>query len=188
LSRTDATTNIEGEPRDQAGAEGVAVLERADGSPLLSLVLGHTTQAAADAVTGAVIGTLVGMNQARGALIEYSGQPSPGLAGARSAVELRESDVGKEVVLIFERGDPRAPIIIGVLDRGKEHSALDRSPVDVDADGERVVVTASKQVVLRCGQASITLTREGKVLIRGTYLSSHSSGVNRIKGGSVEIN
>ena len=29
---------------------------------------------------------------------------------------------------------------------------------------------------------------EGKVLIRGTYLLSRSSGVNRIKGGSVQIN
>ena len=42
--------------------------------------------------------------------------------------------------------------------------------------------------VLVRGKASITLTREGKVLIRGTYLSSRSSGVNRIKGGSVQIN
>ena len=42
--------------------------------------------------------------------------------------------------------------------------------------------------MLRCGKASITLTREGKVLIKGAYLSSRSSGVNRIKGGSVQIN
>ena len=41
---------------------------------------------------------------------------------------------------------------------------------------------------LRCGKASITLTRAGKVLIRGAYLLSRSSGVNRIKGGSVQIN
>ena len=30
--------------------------------------------------------------------------------------------------------------------------------------------------------------RAGKVLIRGAYLLSRSSGVNRIKGGSVQIN
>jgi hypothetical protein len=42
--------------------------------------------------------------------------------------------------------------------------------------------------VLRCGQASVTLTKAGKVLIRGTYVSSRSSGVNRIKGGSVQLN
>ena len=55
-------------------------------------------------------------------------------------------------------------------------------------DGERLEFSAEREIVLRCGKASITLTREGKVLIKGAYLSSRSSGVNRIKGGSVQIN
>ena len=42
--------------------------------------------------------------------------------------------------------------------------------------------------MLRCGQASLTLTRAGKILLSGTYVLSHSSGVNRVKGGSVQIN
>ena len=41
--------------------------------------------------------------------------------------------------------------------------------------------------MLRCGKASITLTKAGKVLIEGTYLLNRSSGVNRIKGGSAPI-
>jgi len=56
---------------------------------------------------------------------------------------------------------------------------------EVRVDGERVVFDAKKEIVLRCGKASITLTRAGKVLIRGAYLLNRSSGVNRIKGGSV---
>jgi hypothetical protein len=51
-----------------------------------------------------------------------------------------------------------------------------------------MIVSARKQLVFRCGRASITLTEDGKVLIQGTYLSSRSSGVHRIKGGSVQIN
>ena len=46
----------------------------------------------------------------------------------------------------------------------------------------------SSEIELRCGKASLILTRAGKVLIRGAYLLSRSSGVNRIKGGSVQIN
>jgi hypothetical protein len=42
--------------------------------------------------------------------------------------------------------------------------------------------------VLHCGKASITLTRAGKVIIRGEYVLARSSGVNRIVGGSVQIN
>ena len=39
-----------------------------------------------------------------------------------------------------------------------------------------------------CGKASLLMTKEGKVVIYGTYISSRSTGVHRIKGGSVEIN
>ncbi|MEO2036899.1 MAG: hypothetical protein ABGZ35_32895, partial [Planctomycetaceae bacterium] len=60
--------------------------------------------------------------------------------------------------------------------------------VSAEVDGERLVLTADKEITLRCGKASLTLTRAGKVLIRGAYLLSRSSGANRIKGGSVQIN
>ena len=55
-------------------------------------------------------------------------------------------------------------------------------------DDERLVLSAQREVTIQCGKASITLTRAGKVLIRGEYLLSRSSGVNRIKGASVQIN
>jgi len=74
--------------------------------------------------------------------------------------------------------------------RAVQERALEQRPgsVEMDVDGERLVVTAQEQLVLRCGQASITLTKEGKVLIQGTYVSNRSSGVMRIKGGSVQLN
>ena len=50
------------------------------------------------------------------------------------------------------------------------------------------MLTAEREIVLKCGKASITLTRAGKVIIRGAYVLSRSSGVNRIVGGSVQIN
>jgi hypothetical protein len=60
--------------------------------------------------------------------------------------------------------------------------------VEVEADGKRLVISAQDQIVLRCGKASITLAKEGKLIIQGAYVSSQSSGVLRIKGGSVQIN
>jgi hypothetical protein len=60
--------------------------------------------------------------------------------------------------------------------------------VEVDTDGERMIVSAKTQLVLRCGKASITLTQAGKVLIEGTYVSSRSTGANRLKGGSIHLN
>jgi hypothetical protein len=108
---------------------------------------------------------------------------------ARSTVALRRSDVGSEVVLLFEEGDARRPIVVGVLQPGAAgRSATPAPTVSVQADDERVVITAEREIVLRCGEASITLTRAGKVLIKGTYVLSRSSGYNKIKGAAVDIN
>ncbi|MDX2148819.1 MAG: hypothetical protein SFZ23_14995 [Planctomycetota bacterium] len=62
------------------------------------------------------------------------------------------------------------------------------TPFEVHADDERVSLTARNEISIRCGRASITLTRAGKVLIKGAYVLSRSTGANRIKGGSVQIN
>jgi hypothetical protein len=92
-------------------------------------------------------------------------------------------------VLVFEKGDVDHPIIVGLL-RGQRAWPLAETPglVEVDADGERVILDAKEQIVLRCGKASITLTKAGKVLIQGEYVSHTSTGLMRIKGGSVQVN
>lgn len=102
---------------------------------------------------------------------------------------------GREVLLAFENNDPKFPVIIdtmySVLDEIADASDVvleAEKPEDVLIDGRRITFDAQEEVVLRCGKASITLTRAGKVLIRAAYLLSRSSGVNRIKGGSVQIN
>jgi hypothetical protein len=53
---------------------------------------------------------------------------------------------------------------------------------------DEVTIVAAKQLTIRCGESSITLTAAGKIIIRGKYIVSRSSGVQRIKGGSVQIN
>ena len=61
-------------------------------------------------------------------------------------------------------------------------------PKDAVIDGKQITFDAEEQIVLRCGKSSITLTKKGKVIIRGAYLLNRSTGVNHIKGGSVKIN
>jgi hypothetical protein len=60
--------------------------------------------------------------------------------------------------------------------------------IDAMVDGKCIKIEGQDQIELRCGEASITLRRNGRVIIRGTYVESRSRGVNRIKGGSVQIN
>ena len=130
---------------------------------------------------------------------DHNDQPlvvgAPGLPheilAAQSTIVLRHRDIGSAVVLLFQDGNVRRPIIVGVVqDRHESHDRSgdgDRN-VTIHADEDRFVVTAEREIILRCGDASITLTRAGKVIIKGTSIVSRASGHNKIKGAAVEIN
>jgi hypothetical protein len=129
---------------------------------------------------GVITGRVIQADPA-GAAVDFPGNQTGAPVSARTLAPARQLAPGSEVVLAFERGDWGRPIILGVLE----------SPVPAataQVDGQRLVLSAEQEVVLRCGEASLTLTRAGKVLIRGNYVLSRSSGPNRIKGASVEIN
>jgi len=114
---------------------------------------------------------------------------------ARAEALSKGNPAGREVLLVFENNDPNHPIIVDTL-----YSLIDEivepssdvfdteMPQEVTMDGKRISFDAENEIVLRCGKASITLTRAGKILIKGEYVLSHSSGENRIRGGSVSVN
>lgn len=136
-----------------------------------------------------VIGSLVGLGETGEALVDFPENPARRAVSARSTVDLSQEKVGREVALLFERGDLGRPVVIGFLRQpGLPVQGSRESKLTAEIDGEMVVLSADREIVLRCGKASITLTRAGKILLRGTYLLSRSSGVNRIKGGSVQLN
>lgn len=140
--------------------------------------------------TSIVIGELIGIaDEGCAPLVCYPGQPGVAALRARSVLDLHGKHIGKQVVLMFESNDLARPIIMGILQNG-ESKLLDHhsGQIEVGIDGERMIVNAKEQLVLRCGKSSITLTKAGKILIDGAYILSRSSGAHRIKGGSVEIN
>jgi hypothetical protein len=138
-----------------------------------------------------LIATLVTFDVDDRPLIRY-GQLLPGeRVVARSAVRLQRSHLGADVVVLCECGDPRRPIVMGVLQDSiaPESPALQsQAPVTFRVDDDRCEITAERHIALRCGEASITLTRAGKVIIKGAYVLSRSSGYNKIKGAAVDIN
>ncbi len=121
-------------------------------------------------------------------LVLYPGQPGSAALAARTTLDLHGAHVGRPAVLSFEGGDPARPIVTGVVREAGDSPLEAPGQVQVQADGARLIVDAKQELVLRCGKASITLTRAGKVLIQGSYVSSRSTGVNRIRGGSVQLN
>ncbi len=117
---------------------------------------------------------------------------SPGSSGRQPFPRVRSflhgAHIGCSLVLMFDDGDLMRSIVMRRI--GGEGIALAERPgkVEVDADGERLVVPATEQLVLRCGKAGITLTKAGKIMIRGAYVASRSFGVNRVKRGSLQLN
>ena len=151
-------------------------------------------------IEGVRVGTIVKVDENGGVFVDFPGNPE-GSVAARLASSFgvkklkRAVATGQEVLLAFENNDPRLPIVIDSLcnevtqTMGSQAIALQTKDLDeILVDGKRVTFDAKEEIVLRCGKASITLTRAGKVLIRGAYLLSRSSGVNRIKGGVVHVN
>jgi uncharacterized protein DUF6484 len=110
---------------------------------------------------------------------------------AQTTVPLQQAHIGATVVVMFDEGDLWRPIVVGVLQESRTGLAGAAAPaprVQAQVDDQRLVLTAEREIVLQCGEASITLTRAGKIVIKGTYVVSRSSGPNRIKGASVDIN
>lgn len=138
---------------------------------------------------GVVIGTLTGFDASGEILVDFPGNPSTQSLTAPSAVAVKRKDVGREVVLQFLDADIGKPVVLGLLLPPDPTQSEAKSPLlEAEIDGQKITLTAQDEIVLRCGKASITLTRAGKVLIKGAYLLNRSTGVNRIKGGSVQIN
>lgn len=134
-------------------------------------------------IEGVAIGVLIGFD-GEAPLVVFPGNPREAAIPARSLTALDYAMVGAEVALLFEDGAPDRPLIVG---RIVEPARGGAAPV-VLRDGERVRVTAEERIELRVGKASIIMERDGRIVIRGSYVTSHASAANRIRGGSVNLN
>lgn len=114
---------------------------------------------------------------------------------------------GDAVLLSLRSHDRQQGVILGRVDRYLPPANEERTKAD-NAVGHAVpapaltpaahhprpvtptslVLEATQELTLRVGDGSITIRRDGKILIKGKDLVSHAQRVNRIKGGSVSIN
>lgn len=136
--------------------------------------------------------------------LDVDGPMVPARLALRATRERIETAIAErqQVVVLFENGDRSRPLIVGFIEAGFIEAPGPRAPepvtrpdtsegmpvIEADVDGRRVRVTAQDEIVLQCGSASVTLRRNGRVVIRGTYVETQSEGTNRIKGGQVQIN
>jgi hypothetical protein len=89
-------------------------------------------------------------------------------------------------LVLLQRPDNWPEWIVTSVVEGRSHQLSPQ--LEAKVDGKRIEIEGHDEIVLRCGQASITMRRNGRIVIRGTYVETRSKGTNRIKGGVVLIN
>ncbi|ATB26803.1 hypothetical protein MEBOL_000237 [Melittangium boletus DSM 14713] len=167
-------------------------------------------------ILGARVGRLVGVSLDGQPLVQFEGCPGPVPAQNFVALDMARlrGAVGeqRQVVLLFEDGDPARPLLVAMAQASDMPSLLEqlldeaarpqdsKTPAPAEAapatmDGaknsvleERLVLGAQRELVLRVGEASITLRRDGTILLRGVRVESRASGLQLIRGGKIELN
>ncbi|PUA26874.1 MAG: hypothetical protein B0W54_20845 [Cellvibrio sp. 79] len=165
-----------------------------------------------------LLGRLESIDEAGNAVISVPHMPLFQQCVAMTTIAVLPQHIGRQVALMFTQGVEPKPIIIGLIYSPLQQvldsviaNTCDNSEIDevvfaesvgtniegnrggtsensIYMDGKQLIMEGHEEVVLRCGEASITLSRNGKISIRGKYLLSRASGVNRILGGSVQVN
>src|SRR5215468_7467891 len=82
------------------------------------------------------------------------------------------------VVLVFEHDDATKPIIIGVCHSSPSvlphRSSIDCASCRIEVEGGKVNIFARDELHLQCGEGSLTIRKDGKVLLRGTNITSRA--------------
>ncbi|HXZ37411.1 MAG TPA: DUF6484 domain-containing protein [Thermodesulfobacteriota bacterium] len=144
------------------------------------------------------VGYLAGSSSRGDLLVEHDGYgPNPAklVKGLCRSELIKEEFRGREVLLVFEKGDPNRPIIINFMadpPEGPLSLVISESQSvgvkEVYLDGSKITLEAQTEMILKCGLGSITIGKDGKIVIKGTHLVSRSKGVNKVRGATVRIN
>ena len=148
-------------------------------------------------MTGATVGAIVAFEHGE-VRVTFAGTPKP--VAARILAPLDDATLNRaareraEAVLLFEEGDPSRPLLIGLLRSAAPLlDALLAGPLPAEekvarVDGTRVAIEGKDEVVLQCGKASLTLRRDGRVVLRGVNVVTQADQVHKIRGGKVQVN
>lgn len=137
--------------------------------------------------TGLFLGELLALGVEGTAMVGVTTPHGVDVVMARTSSSVQPCHVGASVAVMLEAGDSERSFVIGVVKNGSARdlcTGARTGSIDLGA----LEMVARERIVFRCGKSSISLFKDGKVMIRGTKLLNRASGVNRILGGSVQIN
>ncbi|PCJ39014.1 MAG: hypothetical protein COA99_10875 [Moraxellaceae bacterium] len=142
-----------------------------------------------------MVGRLVELREDGVALVDYPGNTLGPLV-AQSIITLAPSQAVKNqsLMLMFDNQQADKPVIMGVVQsqlvsNEKQTMTLQNGRPDAAlVDGKTIHIDAKDEIQLICGKSSVILRKDGKIVIKGTNILSRSSGANKIKGASINLN
>lgn len=132
-----------------------------------------------------ILGRIIALTPQKTAMVEYDGNPSGVAHLALQTLEIKSEHIGRQVTLQFIDGNATRPVITGILWDGQSST---NTTVDVAVDSDTLTLSAKQEIVLKCGKASITLKKNGSIVLRGTNVESRASGVNKMRGRAIQLN
>jgi len=152
-----------------------------------------------------LVGKVVSINDHGNPMIAYDEITLNQPAEALTTVPLNRDAIGKDIAISFAQNNGGMAIVMGVIRRPLDDVlALQSEQADevinsaqtdestgkpeIIVDGNKLEISASEEITLRCGKASITLNKNGKILIKGEHMLNRTSGSYKIKSGSIQLN
>ena len=136
---------------------------------LLSVIIDNTKNPIH--ISGIVIGIISDVDESGQVMVDFSENFLTKPVLAKSMVEINESHKNQKAALMFENNESDKPVIMGLM-----HTPDNR------------IVTAKKNLTIKCGKSSIELRENGEIIIEGDIITSRAKKNNIIKGGTIHLN
>lgn len=142
--------------------------------------------------TYTTLGKLVDFKDNTLPIVEINDGYTTEIKPAHSCVKLSLQQLGSKVVLVIAENESM-PVITGVIESEpvqivRDTSVQSLSENVIKVDGKIIRLKAEESISIECGKTKITLTKEGKISLKGKYILSRAKKTNRIQGGQVGLN
>jgi len=165
------------------------------------IIYDEKTPASVHLINVPCIGKIAGMNEYGEIFVlfdDHEPVPARMVSGIKFDL-MKKANIDREVLLVFEKGNPSLPIIIALMTDPFEHLSLNPSinhskdilkvhAQKIEFKADEISLEADEKISFKCTNSNISLFKDGKIVQKGKRILSKAIEMIRIVGGAVRIN